>query len=58
MQQFIRLLTCKRGATAIEYGLIAATITVVMLGALTSAGSQTGETFDGIASQMSDATPG
>ena len=33
------------GSTAIEYGLIAAMIAVVIVGGITSVGSTTGETF-------------
>ncbi|MDQ3139098.1 MAG: Flp family type IVb pilin [Pseudomonadota bacterium] len=38
MRTFRRLRSDKRGATAIEYGLIAALIVIAMLGALSSLG--------------------
>jgi pilus assembly protein Flp/PilA len=52
MRRLTDLLKCVRGATAVEYGLIAATITVAMLSALTSAGNQTSGTFDRIATEI------
>lgn len=40
------------GATAIEYGLIAALIAVAIIGAVTALGSNTSTTFDKVADQM------
>ncbi|MBO6687795.1 MAG: Flp family type IVb pilin [Hyphomonas sp.] len=40
------------GATAIEYGLIAALIAVAIIGAVTALGSNTSSTFDKVAQQM------
>lgn len=40
------------GATAIEYGLIAALIAVAIIGAVTALGSNTSATFDKVAQQM------
>jgi pilus assembly protein Flp/PilA len=40
------------GATAIEYGLIAALIAVVIIGAVTSLGKNTGNTFNRVAGNM------
>ncbi|PDH63787.1 MAG: Flp family type IVb pilin [Sphingomonadaceae bacterium MED-G03] len=49
--QFIRkMLKNEKGATAIEYGLIAALIAVAAIGAMTSLGSQ----LDGTFQQVSD----
>jgi len=44
-----RLLTCQRGATAIEYGLIAALIVVSMMGALSALGGGAGGMWSNIA---------
>lgn len=43
---------CRRGATAIEYGLIAALVIVAMLVALTSFGNSTTAMFDRIAAKF------
>ncbi|MEM9054539.1 MAG: Flp family type IVb pilin [Pseudomonadota bacterium] len=40
------------GATAIEYGLIAALIAVAIIGAVTTLGGNTGNTFNAVAAQM------
>jgi pilus assembly protein Flp/PilA len=40
------------GATAIEYGLIAALIAVVIIGALTSVGSSLNNTFTSVAGSL------
>ena len=40
------------GATAIEYGLIAALIAVAIIGAVTTLGTNTSTTFDKVANQM------
>ncbi len=39
----------ERGSTALEYGLIAALISIVMIGALTAAGISVSETFNTVA---------
>lgn len=48
----VRFLLDERGATAIEYGLIAALIAVVIIGAVSQVGSQVGETFEKIADNL------
>jgi pilus assembly protein Flp/PilA len=45
----------EEGATAIEYGLIAALIAVACIAALTAVGGQLSETFSGIGGSLSDA---
>ncbi len=40
------------GATAIEYGLIAALIAVAIIGAVSTLGSKTGSTFNKVSAQM------
>ena len=46
------LRTCRRGATAIEYGLIAALIVVAMVGALSQMGGGTLGMWTNISSQV------
>ncbi|WHO40329.1 Flp family type IVb pilin [Sphingobium sp. AP49] len=51
--QFIRkMLKNKKGATAIEYGLIAALIAVAAIGAMTSLGSKLSGTFNNVSSNL------
>ena len=47
-----RLLHDERGATAIEYGLIAALIAVAAIAAFKAVGSSLTTTFNGVASDM------
>ncbi|MBV9550144.1 MAG: Flp family type IVb pilin [Alphaproteobacteria bacterium] len=42
----------RRGATAIEYGLIAALIAVVVIGALTNIGTNLSTAFDTVATKL------
>ena len=44
-----------RGATAIEYGLIAALISVVIIGAITTVGTQLSATFTSVSNALSGA---
>nr|WP_070961506.1 Flp family type IVb pilin [Hyphomonas sp. Mor2] len=48
--------TNESGATAIEYGLIAALIAVAIIGAVTALGDNVGATFDSISDDLTDAT--
>ncbi|OAN53278.1 Flp family type IVb pilin [Sphingobium sp. TCM1] len=51
--QFIRkMLKNEKGATAIEYGLIAALIAVAAIGAMTSLGSKLGSTFNNVSEKL------
>lgn len=52
MSKFIDLFRDSRGATAIEYGLIAALIAVAAITAMTSIGSKLGSTFNNISSSL------
>lgn len=53
MSRFVtRFLKDESGATAIEYGLIAALIAVVIIGALTSVGGNLTGTFTEVASKL------
>ena len=47
-----RLSSDEKGATAIEYGLIAALIAVVIIGAVSLAGSDLGNMFNNVANQL------
>jgi pilus assembly protein Flp/PilA len=47
-----RLSSDEKGATAIEYGLIAALIAVVIIGAVSLVGSDLGNTFNNVANQL------
>jgi pilus assembly protein Flp/PilA len=46
MRTIAQFLKCQSGATAIEYGLIAALISVAVVGTLSTTGSNLGATFD------------
>jgi pilus assembly protein Flp/PilA len=52
MAKFLRLIKNEKGATAIEYGLIAALIAVAAIGAMTSIGSKLGTTFNNVSSVL------
>ena len=47
-----RLSNDEKGATAIEYGLIAALIAVVIIGAVSLVGSDLGNTFNNVANKL------
>lgn len=47
-----RFMTNKSGATAIEYGLIAALVAVVIITAVTTMGDNLSTTFDSIATAL------
>ena len=53
---FQDLIRDESGATAIEYGLIAALIAVAIIAALTVLGTNLSALFEGIASTVSDNT--
>ena len=42
----------EKGATAIEYGLIAALIAVAAIAAMTNIGNQLGSTFNNVANEL------
>ncbi|WP_319542320.1 Flp family type IVb pilin [uncultured Pseudodesulfovibrio sp.] len=56
MTKIMNLILDEEGATAIEYGLIAALIAAGIVGATTALGDQVVTTFEYITTQMSDAT--
>ena len=53
-----RFLTDESGATAIEYGLIAALVSVAAIGALTALGGSLNTMFQTVSSAVSTATSG
>ena len=55
MAKFLKLFKNEEGATAIEYGLIAALIAVACIAALQSVGSQLSSTFSHVGSSLSTA---
>ena len=50
-----RFATDESGATAVEYGLILALMTVALIGAIGSTGASTGEKWNGISDDVGDA---
>ena len=55
MAKFVKLLKNSKGATAIEYGLIAALIAVAAIAALQSVGTQLKTTFNSVSDNLSTA---
>ena len=53
---FSRFVNDESGATAIEYGLIAALISVAIIAAAGTLGKQVGTTFNVVAASMATAT--
>jgi pilus assembly protein Flp/PilA len=53
---FSRFLHDESGATAIEYGLIAALISVAIIAALTSVGTNLSTTFNNVASALTSSS--
>ena len=52
MQQIRHFVKNSKGATAIEYGLIAALIAVAAIAAMTSLGSKVSQTFTNVTTNM------
>jgi len=52
LRNFVRLVRNTRGATAIEYGLIAALIAVAAIAAMQGLGNQLKTTFTNVSSNM------
>jgi pilus assembly protein Flp/PilA len=55
MKTFINLLKSEEGATAIEYALIAALISIIAIAALGRVGTQTNSSFSRVASALTSA---
>jgi len=54
MTNFLKMLNNEDGATAIEYGLIAALIAVAAIGAMTSVGTNLSEKFGEVGDCLGD----
>ena len=52
MAKFFRMIRDTKGATAIEYGLIAALIAVAAIAALQSVGTKLSDTFNNASSKL------
>ena len=55
MAKFLKLIRNEKGATAIEYGLIAALIAVAAIAAMSSVGSKLNETFTNVSDGLEGA---
>ena len=52
MRNFFKLVRDDKGATAIEYGLIAALIAVAAIGAMSSVGTKLSSTFNNVSDKL------
>jgi pilus assembly protein Flp/PilA len=52
MAKFLKLIKNEKGATAIEYGLIAALIAVAAIGAMSGIGASLNNTFTNVSSAL------
>jgi len=52
MSKFLKLIRNSEGATAIEYGLIAALIAVAAIGAMQGIGSKLNSTFNNVSASL------
>jgi pilus assembly protein Flp/PilA len=52
MSKFLKLIKNTKGATAIEYGLIAALIAVAAIAAMQSVGSKLNTTFNNVSNSL------
>lgn len=52
MAKFLKLIKNVKGATAIEYGLIAALIAVAAIAAMSSIGNNLGNTFNDVSNEL------
>ncbi|ANK74372.1 Flp family type IVb pilin [Ensifer adhaerens] len=55
---FARLMKDESGATAIEYGLIAALISVALIAGATTLGNSLNSTFNGLGGKLTSTTAG
>ena len=55
MSQLLRIFNNEKGATAIEYGLIAALVSILIVGALQLLGPELTNTFNKITTAMKNA---
>ena len=52
MSKFLKLIKNNKGATAIEYGLIAALIAVAAIGAMQGIGTKLSSTFNNVSNNL------
>ena len=52
MSKFLKLIKNEKGATAIEYALIAALIAIAAIGAMTNIGTKLSSTFQNVSSSL------
>lgn len=52
MMKFLKLIKNNKGATAIEYGLIAALIAVAAIGAMSAIGTHLSKTFSNVSNAL------
>ena len=52
MAKFLKLIKNEKGATAIEYGLIAALIAVAAIGAMQGIGTKLSSTFNNVSAKL------
>lgn len=52
MRQFLKILRCSRGATAIEYALVASLISVAAIGAMTTLGGSIDTMFNNVSNHL------
>jgi pilus assembly protein Flp/PilA len=52
MSKFLKLIKNNKGATAIEYGLIAALIAVAAIAAMQNIGTKLGTTFNNVSNKL------
>jgi pilus assembly protein Flp/PilA len=52
MRNFLKLIRDQKGATAIEYGLIAALIAVAAIGAMQGIGTKLSTTFNNVSNSL------
>ena len=52
MEKFLKLIRDEEGATAIEYGLIAALISVAAIGAMQGIGNKLNTTFNNVSNSL------
>lgn len=57
MKKFLNLVSDRKGATAIEYGLIAALIAVAAIVAMGNVGTTLNETFTNVSTAMKGSNP-
>lgn len=57
MKRFMSFLKDEEGATAIEYGLIAALVAVAIIAGITALGGSLNAIFDGISNTVDGAAP-